>query len=177
MPGPFLYRAHQHLALPQPPQILFTNLLSAWVIVRDTGVFGTLGPAAPWEILKRRLGSNKSTAVLFRVDYPLRTHYDDDDDDPLNLVRWLGRYHWPCFITRKLGGGEVLLPIGWAEFPVPEDLWAVFPRVLRAVLAVDGTGDDDPLCRGGARSLGSLTGSLGDTADDSWETYPRPSDS
>ena len=42
----------------------------------------------------------------------------------------------------------------------------MFPRVLRAVLAVDGTGDDDPLCRGGARILGSLTGSLGDAADD-----------
>lgn len=55
--------------------------------MRDTGVFGTLGPAAPLEILKRRLGSNESTAVLFRVDYPLHTHDDDDDDDPLNLVR------------------------------------------------------------------------------------------
>ena len=57
--------------------------------MRDTGVFGTLGPAAPLEILKRRLGSNESTAVLFRVDYLLHTHDDDDDDDDdsLNLVR------------------------------------------------------------------------------------------
>ena len=86
---------------------------------------------------------------------------------PLALLYYQKTWRW-----------RVPLPSGWAEFPVPADLWAVFPRVLRAVLAIGGTGDDDPLCRGGAQILGRLTSSLGDTAGDrwhSWETYPRPS--